>query len=124
MNRYKAEFRFKAAPMLGLTDDEATTILRKAQTLHTWAEHECNGTKQREEKQDATGAWIETGRVFWYNPNTGDRCGLTPDLERGAIKAVSRICEAHGLNYEHQGDPRGFVLKLIKDGREFGVPTN
>ena len=114
MNRYKAEFRFKNAPMLGLSDDEATTILRKAQTLHTWAEHECNGTKQQNE---TTGEW------FWYNPNTGKAVGRAVDLEKGALRTIARICEEHGLNYEYQGDPRGFVLKLIKDGREFGVPT-
>jgi hypothetical protein len=124
MDKYRAEFIYKTAPALGLTEEQAYTILRAAQTLHTWAVHECNGTKHREEVQDATtGQWHETGRVHWYNPNTGNKCGRAVDLEAGALRRVESVCKSAGLTFEHQGDPRGYVLKLIKDVREYGVPS-
>jgi hypothetical protein len=116
-------FIFQTGPAIGLTFDQARALLRKAQTLHTWAVHECNGTKRREERETSPGTWEETGRVHWYNPDTGKRCGLTPDLERGALKSAAAICNEAGLEFEHQGDPRGYVLKIIKDGRAYGVPS-
>lgn len=123
MNKQRADFIYKTAPMLGISEDDAIVLLRKAQTLHTWAVHECNGTIQREEKQDASGQWVETGICHWYNPNTGKKTGRTSDRETGAIKAVQAIAKRYGLEFQHQGDPRGWVVRLIKDGREFGVPS-
>jgi len=124
MNKQSAQFAYSIAPnSLGLTFAEARAILRAAKTLHTWAEHECNGTKQQESVQDSTGQWVETGRWFWYNPNTGDKCGRAIDLETGALRRVAAICHPAGLAFLHQGDPRGYVLKLVKDGREYGVPS-
>lgn len=117
------EFIRTAALHLGLDDDDTMTVLRAAQTLHTWAVHECNGTKQREQLQTSPGHWEDTGRVHWYNPNSGNKCGLTPDLETGALKRIAALCARNGLGFEHQGDPRGYVLKIIKDGREYGVPS-
>lgn len=113
MNKIRAEFVFKTAPILGISEDDAFALLRKAQTLHTWAVHECNGTIQRE----------DDGRCYWYNPNTGNRCGRTTDRETGAVKAVHAIANRYGLKFEHQGDPRGWVVRLWKDGREYGVPS-
>lgn len=123
MNNIKAQFLYQTAPRIGLTDAQARTILRAAQTLHTWAVHECNGTKQREQTQDADGYWNDTGVVNWYNPDTGKMLGRTPDLEAGALKRVQAVCKDAGIAFEHQGDPRGYVLKLVKDGREIGVPS-
>jgi len=123
MDKYRAQFFYQTAPMLGLSNVDALAVLRKAQTLHTWAVHECNGTKQREEKQTESGEWVETGRVFWYNPNTGNKCGRAVDLETGAVKSLQSIAARYGLGFEHQGDPRGYVVKLVKDGREYGVPS-
>ena len=118
----RAEF-FATARSLGLNNFNTRAILRIAQTLQTWAVHECNGTKQAEEKQLPDGTWQPTGRWHWYNPNTGNRCGRTPNLEAGALKRLQAICTDSGIGYEHQGDPRGYCLKIIKDGREYGVPA-
>jgi hypothetical protein len=124
MDKQFAQFVYSTAPNhLGLTESSARAILRAAKTLHTWAEHECNGTKQQESVQDSTGQWVETGRWFWYNPNTGNKIGRAVDLETGALRRVASICKDAGLTFEHQGDPRGCVLKIIKDGRSYGVPS-
>ena len=123
MTRERNEFIYRTAPMLGLTEEQAWIVLRKAQTLHTWAVHECNGTIQEEQVQNDAGQWIETGRFHWHNPNTGNKCGRTSNREAGAVKALQDIAAAAGLAFEHQGDPRGYVVKLAKDGRFYGVPS-
>ena len=118
----RQRFIWKTAPELGLNPIEAKIVLRKAQTLHSWAVHECNGTKQREETY-SDGYYYPTGRVYWCNPRTGKELGRTPDLETGALKSMQAIANAHGLKFVHQGDPRGWVVSLVKDGREYGVPS-
>lgn len=123
MEKQTAQFVYCTSAQLGLRPAEAKIIARAAKTLHTWAEHECNGTKQQEEVKDSSGQWVATGRWYWYNPDTGDRCGRAVDLETGALRRVASICKAAGLTFEHQGDPRGCVLKIIKDGRSYGVPS-
>ena len=47
---------------LGFTSDESDKLRRISLTLRRWYEHECNGALQRDE---------DTGKVFWYNVNTG-----------------------------------------------------
>jgi hypothetical protein len=123
MNKHEAEFVYTTAAQIGLNRKQAETLRRAAKTLHTWAEHECNGTKQQEEVQNESGQWVATGRWFWYNPNTGNKCGRAVDLETGALRRVAAVCKESGLTFEHQGDPRGYVLKIIKDGRAYGVPS-
>ena len=123
MNKAKAQFIYSTAPALGLTPIQGAMIARAAQTLHTWAEHECNGTKQAEEREVEPGVWGPTGRWHWYNPNTGNKCGRAVNLEAGALQRVRDICTEAGIGFEHQSDPRGYVLKLVKDGREYGVPS-
>lgn len=122
MTAHQTQF-IHTASGLGLSYADARAVLRTAQTLHTWAVHECNGTKRREQTQGVGGTWADTGRVHWYNPNTGKRCGRTPDLEAGALRRLGELCNRLGLEYIHQGDPRGYVVKLVKDGCEFGVPS-
>ena len=91
----------------GIHQDDADTLLRCASTLHTWAEHECNGAIQRDE---------QTNKPSWYNTTTGKRICATADREAGALKRASAIAEAHGLTIYHQGDPRGCCLYLIRPG--------
>ena len=110
----RQRFIWKTAPALGLNPIEAKIVLRKAQTLHSWAVHECNGTKQRDES---------TGKVYWYSDQTGERICRTVDLETGALSSLRSLAAQHQLGVEYQGDPRGWVVSLIKDGREYGVPS-
>jgi hypothetical protein len=94
----------------GLKQEEIDTLLRCSKTLHTWAEHECNGVIQRDD---------ETGKPYWYSV-MGKRYGAAPDREAGALRRADNIAEAHGLTIYHQGDPRGCCLYLLRPG---DVPT-
>lgn len=39
-------------------------------------------------------------------------------------RRLRALCGERGLTVEFQGDPRGYVVKVSKDGREYGVPAN
>ena len=93
----------------GVTADETDVLLRCSRTLSTWAEHGCNGAIQRDGDSG-------DGLPYWYNTNTGKRCGRTADREAGAIRRARAIIEAHGLTMYHQGDPRGCALYVIRPG--------
>jgi hypothetical protein len=49
MNRERTQ-TFTRLARLGLADHDIAVLVRASQTLHTWAEHECNGVIQRDEK--------------------------------------------------------------------------
>jgi hypothetical protein len=89
-----------------ITQDEVDTLLRAQRTLHTWAEHECNGVIQRDD---------ETGKPYWYSV-MGKRYGAAPDRETGALKRAAAIAMVHGLTIYHQGDPRGCCLYILRPG--------
>jgi hypothetical protein len=118
----------------GLKQAEIDTLLRCQKTLHTWAEHECNGTIQRDDK---------TGKPYWHfsdEQNFPRHCYRTPDREAGALKRIAAILAPHapkqytadtcpgrpcgadcdhtspGLTFYHQGDPRGCCLYLLRPG--------
>ena len=84
-----------------VTIQQAEGLRRAAMTLHRWYENECDGTIQRDE---------DTGVCHWYNADTGNRCGIALDREKGAEKAIAKICTALGLHYYLQTDPRGGTL--------------
>ena len=95
---------------LGMDMREVDTLLRCEKTLHRWNEEECNGTIQRDEKD---------GQCYRHYGNGTRGPFLTvkiADREAGAIRRVEKICKAHGLQYYHQGDPRGVALYIIQQG--------
>jgi len=94
---------------LGFTSTEAEALRRISMTLHRWAEHECNGTIERDENR--------ADRPYWSNPNTG-RHFVAPvaDREAGAMKRLQAIFARHSLTYYVQGDPRGVALYVIRPG--------
>jgi hypothetical protein len=97
-----------ALTSVGISLDDARALCRAERTLHTWAEHECNGAIQRDER---------TGRPYWHSTHTGRQIGRTADRERGAIARVRRILAAYpGLAPYFQGDPRGCALYVIRPG--------
>lgn len=116
----RARFIYQTAPSLGIAEPEARQILKIAQTLHTWAVHECNGEIERDEA---------TGLCYWYyvNANYLDPCDpryrrRTADRETSALKRLPALLP-EGVTFGHQGDPRGYVLHLVANGREYGVPS-
>lgn len=38
-----------------------------------------------------------------------------PDRETGAIKRVAAVCQANGLHFYHQTDPRGYALYVARE---------
>ena len=116
---------------LGFTPTEADTLRRISLTLSRWAEHECNGTIERDETRG--------NRPYWSSPGSG-RHYVAPvaDRERGAMKRLQAIFSARvtreshpdgtrsplwlqsALSYYVQGDPRGVALYIIRPG---DVPT-
>jgi hypothetical protein len=99
---------FQTLARLGISDADAATLVRASATLHTWHEHECNGTIQRDE---------ETGMCYWYNADTGKRLWSTSDRETGATKRINATLARYpGLMAYVQGDPRGCALYIIRPG--------
>lgn len=89
----------------GIALADCRALVRASATLHTWAEHECNGVIQRDD---------DTGKPSWYSPHTGRCLGRTSDRETGAIKRATAIAAKYGLTAYHQGDPRGCALYLVR----------
>lgn len=111
----------------GLSYAEAETLRRAAQTLHTWAEHECNGTITRAEEgeTDHRGNSMKAGKTYSVsNINGPGRLHYyrTADRETPALKRAADIAKTHGAELEHQGDPRGWPLKLHIKGMRIAPP--
>lgn len=112
---------------LGFTYAEAEALRRISLTLHRWAEHECNGTIQRDGDNG-------DGRPYWFNTDSGRKLCPVADRERGALarlKAIvharnkrARVAAAIGDVLTHasdvapyvQGDPRGAALYILRPG--------
>ncbi len=126
MSTQKAKFElFARLQALGFTYDEAASLRRIEMTLHRWAEAECNGEIQREEKFDARGWDTGEGKPFRvYGQSHQNRYPIA-DREAGALKRGKAIVQArndrvcHGHRHENfvhlyqQGDPRGCALYLV-----------
>jgi len=113
----------EAMARMGFTYAEAETLRLAEKTLHRWAERECNGEIEREEK---------TGKVYAFSNSSGKRYEFGPrprDLETGALKRIAATVEARNLRElgpatkadkpelllaYHQTDPRGCALYLVK----------
>lgn len=91
----------------GLSTRNVDTLLRAEKTLHTWAEHECNGAIQRDDT---------TGKPSWYNTDTGKRLYKTADREAGALRRIAAVLKNTSLELYHQTDPRGCALYLLRPG--------
>jgi len=94
----------------GFSTHEAETLRRIEMTLHRWSEHECNGNIQRDgEDSDGKPRW------YWEN-GRGEhvRGSVIADRERGALKRLDRIMQAHPEYVAYnQGDPRGCALYIV-----------
>ena len=90
---------------------DAETLRRAELTLHRWAEEVCNGTIQRE--GDSGKAYRHTPHIPYKLASYG---AVVPDREAGALRRVADVCRRNGLDYYHQGDPRGCALYISKAG--------
>lgn len=107
MTRTKAARHFHLLTALqtrfGISPDDACALLRIEKTLHTWAEHEANGTRYTD----------DAGRAFSVNPMSG-REWRTANREAGALRRLASIMTRYpNATYHHQGDPRGCALYII-----------
>ena len=92
---------------LGISEGDATTLIRASLTLHRWAERECNGEIQRDE---------ETGKPYVHSTFDGRRLYATADRETSAIARAQTIATKYRLGLYHQTDPRGCALYLLRAG--------
>ena len=96
--------------MCGISSDDAAKLRRISITLHSWHEHECNGTIQRDGGNG-------DGAPAWYNPDTSKRIGPADDRERGALKRLAAIMARYPTLASYvQGDPRGCSLYILRPG--------
>ena len=104
-----------------LSFQDAETLRKAELTLHRWSERKCGWSTSG--KYGASMALVrdEDGDGKPYleiHPNVGMRTQWvrTPDLEKGALRRVAEVCKRNGLEYFHQGDPRGCSLFISKAG--------
>ena len=83
---------------LMVTEHDTRALLRAASTIQRTAEIDCS-FEQSEAQSKA-------------NERKSD----------SAVRRAAEIAARYGMTVEASGDPRGYTLKLLKDGREYGVP--
>lgn len=107
MKQTKAQRKFQTIHRIreaGFSTEEAFQLLRIERTLHSWGEHECNGTIQRDETTD---------KPYWHNQHNDHRSPVA-DREKGALARLAKIMVGHpSLVAYHQTDPRGCALYIL-----------
>ena len=102
-------------------------ILRKAElTLHAWDAKRCGWSTSGPYGASFALVRDEDGDNKPYieiHPNVGlkTRWQPIPDLEAGALRRIEEVCErnggdVYGLEFYHQGDPRGCSLYIARAG--------
>lgn len=98
-----------------LSYDEVNELRRISLTLSSWCEKECGDSSQyaswsieRDEKTDLPYL------VTYYNNGKVSRYRIA-DKEKGALKRAKAICEANGLFFYYQTDPRGCALYISNE---------
>jgi hypothetical protein len=102
---------------ISLSFDEANTLRRAELTLQRWGEMECGDSgpfaSWAIERDEQTG--VPYRAVY---PHKGERAPYRTriaDREAGALRRVKAICQAHGLHFYHQTDPRGCALYVSNE---------
>jgi len=97
-----------------VTNYDCTALRRASMTLHRWAEGECGDS-------NGWASWCivrdDDGKTYRETyPHAGKmRRERIADRESGALRTVKRICDANGLHFYHQGDPRGCALYVSNE---------
>jgi hypothetical protein len=101
---------------ISLSFDEANTLRRAEKVLQRWSELECGdgnsyGSWAIERDENGEGAPFMVHHHYQHG-NGKDWTSRTKiaDREAGALRRVKAICQAHGLHFYHQTDPRGCAL--------------
>lgn len=89
---------------IDLDFDDMNTLRRASLTLSSWGEMECNYWIDRE---------TTPGKIFLVDEN-GRRRRIA-DRETGALSRIKAVCEANGIFFYHQTDPRGAALYIAKE---------
>ena len=105
--------------------DDAETLRRAERTLHRWDEKRCgwstpgpNGASialVRDEDDEG----YDNGKPYLeIHPNVGLKTSWirVPDRQSGALRRVAEVCKRNGLEFYHQGDPRGCSLYIADSG--------
>lgn len=94
---------------MGISYSEAQSLRRIEMTFQRWAEHECNGWIQRDER---TG---KPYRHYKLSTNGPFQTVEVADREAGALKRLAKIMSKHPeLVAYHQGDCRGCMLYILR----------
>jgi hypothetical protein len=106
-----------------LSVKDAETLRKAELTLNRWSAAICNGTIERPWQDDSgdpdTYIGDRPGRSIggYTDSTTGvfhTEYMFIPDREAGALRRVAEVCKRNGLDYYHQGDPRGCSLYISK----------
>lgn len=112
----KAERKFKLLSRLqamGFSYEESQQLRRIETTLHRWAEAECNGEIQRDEKTGKP--YAVRGITSPYSGKYTETRWQVADREAGALKRLKAIlADKPELGAFRQGDPRGCQLYVFK----------
>jgi len=109
---------------ISLTFDEVNTLRRAELTLHRWAEGECGNSNNHMswaiERDDTT------GKPFMVTHRHDGKTTRRPvaDREAGALRRIKAICDANGLHFWHQMDPRGCALFVHNEPLTDSAYTN
>jgi hypothetical protein len=115
------------AARMGFTYEQANAMRRDAQRLHTISEQECNGNLYRAEEGDSNGngkpltvgAMYQVGNINGPGPL---RYYRTADRETPARARIEAAAASVGASVEFQGDPRGWPVRITKDGVTIAPP--
>ena len=104
-----------------LSFKDAETLRKAERTLHRWAERECGWSTAGPNGASMALVRDEDGDDKPYleiHPNVGLKTQWVrvSDRETGALRRVAEVCERNGLDYYHQGDPRGCSLYISQAG--------
>lgn len=99
-----------------LSFDDANTLRKAQKTLHRWAELECGTTDGHIEQDEKTGQWrFYNARARYLDPNDPRAWSRIQDRETDALKRIAAVCQANGLHFYHQTDPRGCALYVARE---------
>jgi hypothetical protein len=90
---------------------QVDTLRRAQMTLHSWGVVEC-GQSDNHKSWSITRDEERGFPILTVYPKDGSASykSRIADRESGALKRVAALCQAHGLYYYHQTDPRGCSL--------------